>query len=74
MTSAWNNDQHTINTLIKLGAFSFIPKPMNRTILMKSVTDALYQGKIANNSNRKIKSKEVLNRMGKSVVLNQHYS
>ncbi|WP_342448754.1 response regulator [Nitrosopumilus ureiphilus] len=63
MISAWKDDQTTINYLMKLGAFSFISKPMNRTILMKVVTDALHQGKITSNSNR----------ISKSVVLSEYY-
>lgn len=42
ITSAWNNDQHIINMLMKLGTFSVVSKPMNHTVLMKTVTDALY--------------------------------
>ena len=63
MISAWKDDQTTINHLIKLGAFSFVPKPMNRTVLMKAITDALHQGKIAGNSNQ----------ISKSVVLSENY-
>ena len=61
MITAYGDDQETINRLIKLGAHSFVPKPMNRIILMKSVTDALYHGKIAGTNNQ----------MARSVVLNQ---
>ena len=64
MISAWKNDQTTINYLMKLGIFSFIPKPMNRTILMKVVTDALYNKRVAGTHNQ----------IAKSFVLNQNYS
>jgi len=64
MISAWKNDQTTINHLMKLGIFSFIPKPMNRTILMKVVTDALYNKRVAGTHNQ----------IAKSFVLNQNYS
>ena len=64
MNSAWVDDQITINEIIKSGANNFVPKPMNRTILMKAVTDALHQGKIAGNSNR----------ISKSSVLNCNYN
>ena len=64
MISAWKNDQTTINYLMKLGIFSFIPKPMNRTILMKVVTDALYNRRVAGTHNQ----------IAKSFVLNQNYS
>lgn len=58
MTSAWKDDQITINDLMKKGAFSFVPKPMNRMILMKSITDALYQSTLAKNTDKS--SKKIL--------------
>ena len=63
MTTAYDDDQNTINQLFKLGAYSFVPKPMNRMILMKTVSDALYNGKIAGTHNQ----------ISKSFVLNQNY-
>ncbi|WP_371503778.1 response regulator transcription factor [Nitrosopumilus adriaticus] len=45
VTSAYNNDQESINNLIKIGANSYVPKPMNRINLMKVITDVLAQGK-----------------------------
>jgi len=64
MTTAYDDDQQTINQLFKLGAFSFVPKPMNRMTLMKTISDALYDGKIAGTHNQ----------MSKSFVLNQNYN
>jgi len=63
MTTAYDDDQNTINHLFKLGAYSFVPKPMNRMTLMKTVSDALYNGKIAGTHNQ----------ISKSFVLNQNY-
>lgn len=62
VTTAYDDDQETINKLIKLGACSFIPKPMNRMTLMKTVTDALYNGKISGTHNQ----------ISKSIVLEQN--
>ena len=62
MTTAYDDDQETINQLMKLGAFSFVSKPMNRLTLMKYISDALYSGKIAGTHNQ----------IAKSVVLNQN--
>lgn len=62
--SAYTNDQISINQLIKHGAYNFVPKPMNRIIMMKVISDALYAGKIAGTNNQ----------MSKSVVLNQNYN
>jgi len=64
MTTAYDDDQETINRLFKLGAYSFVPKPMNRMTLMKTISDALYNGKIAGTHNQ----------ISKSFVLNQNYS
>ncbi len=64
MTTAYNDDQDTINQLIKRGAFSFVPKPMNRVTLTKIISDELYNGKIAGTHNQ----------ISKSFVLNQNYS
>ncbi len=63
MTTAYGDDQESINRLFKLGAFSFVPKPMNRMTLMKTISDALYDGKIAGTHNQ----------ISKSFVLNQNY-
>jgi len=70
VTSAYdaNQAQSIVNELIKLGATSFVPKPMNRTILMKAIKDVLHQNTIS--STRK-KSKN--SRMEKTVVLNTNY-
>lgn len=45
VTSAYNSDQESINDLIKMGADSYVPKPMNRINLMKVITDVLAKGK-----------------------------
>ena len=70
VTSAYddNQKQAIVNELIKLGATSFVPKPMNRTILMKAIKDVLHQNSI---SITRKKSKN--SRMEKTVVLNTHY-
>lgn len=70
VTSAYddNQKQAIVNELIKLGATSFVPKPMNRTILMKAIKDVLHQNSI---SLTRKKSKN--SRMEKTVVLNTHY-
>ena len=49
VTSAYdaNQAQDVVNELIKLGATSFVPKPMNRTILMKAIKDVLHQNTIS---------------------------
>jgi len=47
MTTAYDYTQEGINQLIKLGAFSFVPKPMNRVTLLKVVSEVLYNRKIA---------------------------
>jgi len=62
-TTAYDDDQDTINHLIKLGAINFIPKPMNRVTLSKTISDALYNGKIAGTHNQ----------IAKSFVLNEDY-
>ena len=70
VTSAYdaNQAQSVVNELIKLGATSFVPKPMNRTILMKAIKDVLHQNTI---SLTRKKSKN--SRMEKTVVLNTNY-
>ena len=45
VTSAYGRDQESINNLIKIGANSYVPKPMNRINLMKVITDVLAMGK-----------------------------
>ena len=70
VTSAYddNQSQSIVNELIKLGATSFVPKPMNRTILMKAIKDVLHQNTIS------VKRKKLKNsRMEKTVVLNTNY-
>jgi len=64
MTTAYDDDQETINQLLKLGAYSFVSKPMNRMTLMKTISGALYNGKIAGTHNQ----------ISKSFVLNQNYN
>jgi DNA-binding NarL/FixJ family response regulator len=63
-----NQAQSVVNELIKLGATSFVPKPMNRTILMKSIKDVLHQKTIS--ATRK---KPTISNMEKTVVLNTNY-
>lgn len=46
VTSAYDRDQESINNLIKMGANSYVPKPMNRINLMKVITDVLAKGKL----------------------------
>jgi len=41
MTTAYDDNQDLLNTMMRLGAFSFVPKPMNRINLLKVVADAL---------------------------------
>ena len=70
VTSAYdvNQAQDVVNELIKLGATSFVPKPMNRTILMKSIKDVLHQNTISLTRKKSTKSN-----MEKTVVLNTNY-
>jgi len=70
VTSAYdsNQAQGVVNELIKLGATSFVPKPMNRTILMKAIKDVLHQSTIS--TSRKVSSKS---NMERTVVLNTNY-
>ena len=75
ITSAYVGDQDSINRLMKLGAFSYLPKPMNRMVLMKTITDVLNDGR---NADRKKKSKTYKNtiqkkRISNSFVLNQEF-
>jgi DNA-binding NarL/FixJ family response regulator len=46
VTTSYDDSQENINKVIKLGAQNFLPKPMNHMVLMKTVSDALYAGKI----------------------------
>ncbi|EGG42195.1 CheY-like receiver [Candidatus Nitrosarchaeum limnium SFB1] len=48
MTTAYDDDQNLLNDFMKGGAFSFVPKPMNRINLLKVVADALRERKNAN--------------------------
>ncbi|MCE9652510.1 MAG: response regulator transcription factor [Nitrosarchaeum sp.] len=48
MTTAYDDDQELLNTMMRLGAFSFVPKPMNRINLLKVVADALRERRNAN--------------------------
>jgi len=64
VTSAYTDDQDIINHLIKLGAYSFVPKPMNRVTLSKTISEALYSGKVVGTNNQ----------ISKSFVLNQNYN
>ncbi|EGG42336.1 CheY-like receiver [Candidatus Nitrosarchaeum limnium SFB1] len=47
MTTAYDDDQQLLNDFMKCGAFSFVPKPMNRINLLKVVADALRERKNA---------------------------
>jgi len=47
MTTAYDDDQNLLNDFMKCGAFSFVPKPMNRINLLKVVADALRERKNA---------------------------
>ena len=70
VTSAYdvNQAQSIVNELIKLGATSFVPKPMNRTIMMKAIKDVLHQNAIS--LTRKKSNNSILE---KTVVLNTNY-
>ena len=56
VTTAYDDSQEMINQMIKLGAHAFLPKPMNRMTLMKTITDSLYHGKVSGNHNQICKS------------------
>ncbi|EGG42196.1 CheY-like receiver [Candidatus Nitrosarchaeum limnium SFB1] len=45
MTTAYTEDQELLNQMMALGAFSFVPKPMQRVNLLKVVSDALRERK-----------------------------
>lgn len=45
MTTAYDDNQNLLNDFMKFGAFSFVPKPMNRINLLKVVADALRERK-----------------------------
>jgi DNA-binding NtrC family response regulator len=45
MTTAYDDDQNLINDIMRRGAFSFVPKPMNRINLLKVIADALRERK-----------------------------
>ncbi|EPA05990.1 response regulator transcription factor [Candidatus Nitrosarchaeum limnium] len=47
MTTAYDDNQNLLNDFMKFGAFSFVPKPMNRINLLKVVADALRERKNA---------------------------
>ena len=70
VTSAYdvNQSQSVVNELIKLGATSFVPKPMNRTIMMKAIKDVLHQNTIS-----LTRKKSTNSRMEKTVVLSTNY-
>jgi DNA-binding NarL/FixJ family response regulator len=70
VTSAYddNQKQSIVNELIKLGATSFVPKPMNRTILMKAIKDVLHQNNLS-----VTRKKSTKNNMERTVVLNTNY-
>ena len=70
VTSAYddNQKQAVVNELIKLGATSFVPKPMNRTILMKAIKDVLHQNTLSVTRKKSTKSN-----MEKTVVLSSNY-
>ena len=74
ITTAYGEDQRNINHLIKMGAFSYISKPMNRMILMKTVTDALNSIKIANRKKSPFYKNRIQEKLiSNSFVLNQEY-
>lgn len=56
VTTAYGDDQTIINQLMHFGASKFVSKPMNRMILMKSVTDILSSTKVAGTHNQILKS------------------
>jgi len=64
VTTAYDDSQETINQMIKLGAHGFLPKPMNLILLTKTISDALYNGKVAGTHNK----------VSKSFVLNHNYN
>ena len=70
VTSAYdvNQAQSVVNELIKLGATNFVPKPMNRTIMMKAIKDVLHQNTISSTRKKSTKST-----MEKTVVLSTNY-
>lgn len=45
MTTAYTEDQELLNQMMAIGAFSFVPKPMQRVNLLKVVSDALRERK-----------------------------
>jgi len=47
MTTAYTEDQLLLNEMKALGAFTFIPKPTQRLLLLKAVNDALRERKNA---------------------------
>jgi len=62
VTTAFDDSQETINQMMKLGAYAFLPKPMNLINLMKTISDSLYNGHVAGTKNQ----------ISKSIVLNQN--
>jgi len=62
VTTAYDDSQEVINQMMKLGAHAFLPKPMNLLNLMKTISDSLYNGKVAGTNNQ----------ISKSFVLNQN--
>ncbi|KAF6247197.1 hypothetical protein C6990_05860 [Nitrosopumilus sp. b3] len=69
VTSAYVGDQTSINELMKMGAFSYLPKPMNRMVLMKTIVDVLNSGKKVDSKKKSPPDKRTSN----SFVLNQNY-
>ncbi len=63
VTTAFDDSQEMINKVMKIGAYGFLPKPMNLILLMKTISDALYNGRVAGTHNQ----------ISKSFVLNQEY-
>ena len=61
VTTAFDDSQEMINKVMKMGAYGFLPKPMNLILLMKTISDALYNGRVAGTHNQ----------IAKSFVLNQ---
>jgi len=54
---------------MNMDAFSYLPKPMNRMVLTKTIPDVLYGGKKVDTKKKPLRYKRTLN----SFVLNQNY-
>ena len=47
VTTAYDLDKELTDQLLKFGACNFVPKYLNRELLMKSISDVLYKVKMA---------------------------